>query len=81
VPTWFGSASLAQSAVSRGGTKAQVGGDVYAVRATPFGVLAIIGDVRGKGLQAVSTVGLVIGAFRHEAGRAATLPELADRLA
>jgi Stage II sporulation protein E (SpoIIE) len=60
--------------------EARVGGDLYAVRATRFGVRAIIGDVRGKGLQAVSTVCLVIGAFRHEAGEAATLPELADRL-
>lgn len=60
--------------------EAKVGGDLYAVRATPFGVRAMIGDVRGKGLEAVSTVCLVIGAFRHEAGEAATLPELADRL-
>jgi serine phosphatase RsbU (regulator of sigma subunit) len=60
--------------------EARVGGDLYAVLATPFGVRAIIGDVRGKGLQAVSTVCLVIGAFRHEARQAVTLPELADRL-
>ncbi|MCO5974965.1 PP2C family protein-serine/threonine phosphatase [Actinoallomurus soli] len=59
---------------------ARVGGDLYAVRATRFGIRVIIGDVRGKGLKAVSTVCLVIGAFRHEAEEAATLPELADRL-
>jgi len=60
--------------------EARVGGDLYAAQAARFGIRAIIGDVRGKGLQAVSTVSLVIGGFRHEAGQAATLPELADRL-
>ncbi|MGP3690947.1 hypothetical protein ACTVZO_40815 [Streptomyces sp. IBSNAI002] len=33
-----------------------VGGDLYDACVTPFGVRAIIGDVRGKGLDAVQTV-------------------------
>ncbi|GLY90963.1 PP2C family protein-serine/threonine phosphatase [Actinoallomurus iriomotensis] len=78
-PTRLGSLQIA-ARYEAAQAEAQVGGDLYAVRATPFGVRAIIGDVRGKGLPAVSTVCQVIGAFRHEAGRAATLSELADRL-
>ncbi|MER6982648.1 PP2C family protein-serine/threonine phosphatase, partial [Streptomyces carpinensis] len=60
--------------------EARIGGDLYAVLATPFGVRAIIGDVRGKGLGAVSTVSVLVGAFCHEAERVTTLAELADRL-
>ncbi|WP_086722732.1 PP2C family protein-serine/threonine phosphatase [Streptomyces carpinensis] len=60
--------------------EARIGGDLYAVLATPFGVRAIIGDVRGKGLGAVSTVSVLVGAFCHEAERTPTLAELADRL-
>ncbi|MFI2645614.1 PP2C family protein-serine/threonine phosphatase [Streptomyces sp. NPDC018610] len=60
--------------------EARIGGDLFAVRPTPFGVRAIIGDVRGKGLGAVSTVSLLVGAFCHDAEHATTLGELADRL-
>ncbi|MFG2196076.1 PP2C family protein-serine/threonine phosphatase [Streptomyces sp. NPDC048639] len=60
--------------------EARIGGDLYAVQATPFGVRAIIGDVRGKGLQAVASVSVLIGAFRQEAENAPTLDELAQRL-
>lgn len=61
-------------------TEARIGGDLYAVQSTPFGIRAIIGDVRGKGLQAVATVSVAIGAFRQEAEHAPTLGELARRL-
>ncbi|MET7619128.1 hypothetical protein [Streptomyces sp. NPDC005408] len=44
-----------------------VGGDLYDVCETPFGVRAIIGDVRGKGLGAVQTVAAVLGSFRVSA--------------
>ncbi|MEV6318624.1 PP2C family protein-serine/threonine phosphatase [Streptomyces sp. NPDC051776] len=60
--------------------EARIGGDLYAVQPTPFGVRAIIGDVRGKGLQAVASVSVLIGAFRQEADYAPTLGELAQRL-
>lgn len=60
--------------------EARIGGDLYAVQSTPFGIRAIIGDVRGKGLQAVSVVSVAIGAFRQEAEHAPTLGELARRL-
>ncbi|MEU6476499.1 PP2C family protein-serine/threonine phosphatase [Streptomyces sp. NPDC047017] len=59
---------------------ARIGGDLYAVQTTPYGVRAIVGDVRGKGLGAVSTVCVLVGVFRQEAGRVPTLAGLADRL-
>ncbi|MFB7631031.1 PP2C family protein-serine/threonine phosphatase [Streptomyces sp. NPDC056149] len=42
-----------------------VGGDLYDIRATQAGERAIIGDVRGKGLQAVRTVADILGSFRE----------------
>lgn len=42
-----------------------VGGDLYDVRAGPYGVRALIGDVQGHGLAAVGTVGALLGAFRE----------------
>ncbi|MFC1429340.1 PP2C family protein-serine/threonine phosphatase [Streptacidiphilus sp. N1-3] len=46
---------------------AKIGGDLYGVLDTPFGVRAIIGDVRGKGLAAVQAAAVVLGAFREAA--------------
>jgi len=46
---------------------AQIGGDLYSVLETPHGVRALIGDVRGKGLAAVQTSAVVLGAFREAA--------------
>jgi sigma-B regulation protein RsbU (phosphoserine phosphatase) len=43
----------------------QVGGDFYQVIATPDGgVLAVVGDVSGKGMPAAMTVSLLVGTFR-----------------
>lgn len=60
--------------------EARIGGDLYAIQPTPFGVRALIGDVRGKGLQAVATVSVAIGAFRQEAENTPSLADLAQRL-
>ncbi|GAA3379079.1 PP2C family protein-serine/threonine phosphatase [Streptomyces sannanensis] len=57
-----------------------VGGDLYDLRETPFGVRVIIGDVRGKGLDAVQTVSAVLGSFRVYAHESADLAGLAERL-
>lgn len=57
-----------------------VGGDLYDVCETPFGVRAIIGDVRGKGLDAVQTVAAVLGSFRVSAHEWQSLSSLAERL-
>ncbi|WP_158674718.1 PP2C family protein-serine/threonine phosphatase [Streptomyces hoynatensis] len=44
---------------------ALVGGDLYDVRAGPYGVRALVGDVQGHGLAAVGTVAAMLGAFRE----------------
>jgi len=59
---------------------AAIGGDLYAVQDTPHGVRLIVGDVRGKGLQAVEVVAVLIGAFREAAEQESTLEGLAGRL-
>ncbi len=57
-----------------------IGGDLYAVQDTPYGVRLAVGDVRGKGLGAVEAVAVVLGAFREAADTEATLEGLARRL-
>ncbi|MER6378491.1 PP2C family protein-serine/threonine phosphatase [Streptomyces sp. NPDC001250] len=42
-----------------------VGGDFFDVRAGPYGVRAVMGDVQGHGLAAVATVVSLLGAFRE----------------
>jgi serine phosphatase RsbU (regulator of sigma subunit) len=59
---------------------AQVGGDLYEVATTPFGIRMIVGDVRGKGLGAVEVAADVLGMFREVAHEVHTLAELARRL-
>ncbi|HTU75871.1 MAG TPA: PP2C family protein-serine/threonine phosphatase [Trebonia sp.] len=59
---------------------AKVGGDLYDVALTPFGIRLIIGDVRGKGLGAVEVAADVLGRYRQIAYEVHTLPELARRL-
>ena len=55
---------------------AHIGGDFYDVRQTPFGVRLLIGDVRGKGLDAVRMAGVVMAAFRQQASERVDLTEL-----
>ena len=59
---------------------ARIGGDLYAAQETPYGTRLIIGDVRGKGMDAVETVVIVIGAFREAAEQEATIEAVAARL-
>ncbi|MEU2494123.1 PP2C family protein-serine/threonine phosphatase [Streptomyces sp. NPDC007883] len=66
--------------------EARIGGDLYEVVASPAGVRVIVGDVQGKGLEAVETAALVLGAFREAAhdesdlaGVGARLERVADR--
>jgi hypothetical protein len=49
------------------GTGAQVGGDLYEAVQTRYGVRMIVGDVRGKGLNAMRAVATTLGAFREAA--------------
>ncbi len=59
---------------------ASIGGDLYAVQATPQGVRLLVGDVRGKGLEAVGSVVIVLGAFREAADTEPDLAQVAVRL-
>ncbi|MFK0173233.1 PP2C family protein-serine/threonine phosphatase [Streptomyces sp. NPDC090306] len=57
-----------------------IGGDLYAVQDSPYGVRLVVGDVRGKGMSAVAAVAVVIGSFREAAEQEATLQAVAQRL-
>ncbi|MEU6061055.1 PP2C family protein-serine/threonine phosphatase [Streptomyces sp. NPDC047097] len=57
-----------------------IGGDLFAVQETPYGVRLVVGDVRGKGLGAVEAVAVVIGAFREAAEQESSLEGVAQRL-
>jgi hypothetical protein len=52
---------------------ADIGGDLYEALDTPYGVRMIIGDVRGKGLEAVRLASIVLGSYRHVAYERADL--------
>ncbi len=60
--------------------EARVGGDLYEVARTPFGIRLIVGDARGKGLEAVETAADVLGVFREVAHEVYTLAEAARRI-
>ncbi|MFD0148754.1 PP2C family protein-serine/threonine phosphatase [Streptomyces sp. NPDC055721] len=57
-----------------------IGGDLFAVQETPHGVRLVVGDVRGKGMDAVEAVAVVIGAFREAAEQERSLEGVAQRL-
>ncbi|WP_037655400.1 PP2C family protein-serine/threonine phosphatase [Streptomyces achromogenes] len=57
-----------------------VGGDFFDVRAGPYGVRAVLGDVQGHGLTAVATVVSLLGAFREAALDQPDLESVAARL-
>lgn len=52
---------------------AGIGGDLYEALDTPYGSRLIIGDVRGKGLDAVRLASVVLGSYRHVAYERADL--------
>ncbi|MCH5671981.1 PP2C family protein-serine/threonine phosphatase [Streptomyces gilvus] len=60
--------------------EARIGGDLYEVVAAPEGVRVIVGDVQGKGLEAVETAAVVLGAFREAALDEADLEQVGHRL-
>jgi serine phosphatase RsbU (regulator of sigma subunit) len=56
--------------------EATVGGDLYEATESPWGLRLIIGDVRGKGLDAVHLANRVLGGFRMAASRAEHLSDV-----
>jgi serine phosphatase RsbU (regulator of sigma subunit) len=59
---------------------ADIGGDLYEALNTPYGVRIIIGDVRGKGLDAVRLASIVLGSYRHVAYERADLKSIVQDL-
>lgn len=60
--------------------EARIGGDLYSVLDTPHGTRVLVGDVRGKGLDAVQTAAVVLGAFREAAYDEPGLRQVATRI-
>ena len=79
MPSAVGSVGFAARYVSAT-REALVGGDLYELAASPYGVRVIVGDVRGKGLEAVQLAGTVLGAFRRAAFTHPTLTAVAADL-
>jgi phosphoserine phosphatase RsbU/P len=59
---------------------ADIGGDLYEALDTAYGVRMIIGDVRGKGLDAVRLASIVLGSYRHVAYERADLRTIVSDL-
>ena len=79
VPTLAGPMRIAVSYTSAAAA-ARIGGDLYEVAPAPHTTRVIIGDVQGKGLEAVETAALVVGAFREAAPDEPKLAEVGQRL-
>ena len=60
--------------------EARIGGDLYELLPTPYGIRLILGDVRGKGLPAVETAADVLGVFRDAARSEPELAAVAGRI-
>ncbi|MEU2627005.1 PP2C family protein-serine/threonine phosphatase [Kitasatospora sp. NPDC007106] len=60
--------------------EARIGGDLYSALDTPHGTRLLVGDVRGKGLGAVQTAAVVLGAFREAAYDEEKLNRVAARI-
>ncbi|NJQ18011.1 PP2C family protein-serine/threonine phosphatase, partial [Streptomyces bohaiensis] len=60
--------------------EALIGGDLYGAVQTPRGVRLILGDVRGKGLEATDSVAVVLGAFREAAEYEESLGAVSERI-
>ncbi|TQS26667.1 PP2C family protein-serine/threonine phosphatase [Microbispora sp. KK1-11] len=79
VPRRAGDLRVALSYTSAA-AEAQIGGDLYEVVTTPEGVRILIGDVQGKGLEAVETAAWVLGAFREAAYDQSELSAVVERV-
>ncbi len=79
IPPRLAGLALAEQYVSAA-VDARIGGDLYAAVDTPFGVRLLIGDVRGKGLEAVRLASYLLGAFRERAAERDDLLVLLDDL-
>ncbi len=79
VPPRIGMVDLCAAYRSAAG-EALVGGDLYEVLRVPGGVRMLIGDVRGKGLEAVRLATVVLGFYRTLGVDDVSLAEVARQL-
>jgi serine phosphatase RsbU (regulator of sigma subunit) len=61
-------------------TGAVIGGDLYDVVGTEYGVRAVIGDARGHGIAAMATAAAVLGGFREAVHDEKDLADVLRRL-
>lgn len=61
-------------------TEARIGGDAYEAVLTPFGLRVLVADARGKGLPAVLSSAVAVGAFREWAFVEEDLADLIGRM-
>src|SRR5438034_373924 len=78
VPARMGRVALAVRYLSAS-EDALVGGDFYDIAVTRHGLRVLVGDVKGKGLEAVQLAALVLASFRASATHP-SLVELAAEL-
>jgi serine phosphatase RsbU (regulator of sigma subunit) len=78
-PPQIGPVALSARYVSAA-AEALIGGDMYEVLRRPGAVRLLIGDVRGKGLDAVRTTTIVLGEFRAAAADLNDLAEVAAQI-
>lgn len=78
-PARLGALSLSARYMSAA-AEAQIGGDLYEVVGRPSSVRLLVGDVRGKGLDAVRTATIVLGEFRSAAAASDDLRSLACQI-
>jgi len=76
IPTRVGPMAFASRYISAA-DQAFIGGDLYEVVPSTSGVRVVVGDVRGKGLEAVRLAALVLGSFREAANGDNALAEVA----
>lgn len=60
--------------------EALIGGDLFETAFTPFGIRVVLGDVKGKGLDAVQLASVVLGGFREMAFATEELADVAHLL-
>ncbi|WP_406726319.1 PP2C family protein-serine/threonine phosphatase [Streptomyces sp. GD-15H] len=64
--------------------EAAIGGDFFAIKETSHGIRMLIADVRGKGLEAIRTVNVLLGSFHEASYHRPDLPgvvrQLEDRM-
>ena len=75
VPAVVGNVAFAARYLSAA-EEAVIGGDLYDVVPSKWGVRVVVGDVRGKGLEAVRLSATVLGSFRESAVVQRRLPQV-----